>query len=159
MTALPYQFTRPFSSPIAPQRRLKERPRGGGVFRLPEILPSRRESRITILIGSFVILSALDLVLTVGHICTIGLFEDNPIIVWLAHSTGSWIAIASYKSFTVAVTSAILFRLRKYRSAEFGAWVCVLVLTLLALVWIEYLNEIRGIDPQLLAVVGGMDTD
>lgn len=96
-----------------------------------------RSRRVSVLVLSFVVLGVADLTLTLAYMHTVGLFEGNPLARALAHNGGSGV-LAGFKLATIALSSVILFALRAKRSAEMGAWVCVLAMFLVSLEWGKY---------------------
>lgn len=96
-----------------------------------------RSRRVSVLVLSFVVLGVADLALTLVYMNTIGLFEGNPLARALANGGGSAL-LASFKLGTILLSSAILVALRARRSAELGAWVCVIAMGAVSLEWGKY---------------------
>jgi len=82
-------------------------------------------------------LSAVDLAMTLGFMSTIGMFEDNPLVRWIAAATGLW-GIVALKFASVSVCAAALYRVRNHWKGEVGAWLCVAILVAVCGIWIEY---------------------
>lgn len=96
-----------------------------------------RSRRVSVLVLAFAVLGVADLTLTLAYMHTVGLFEGNPLARALAHSGGS-ATLAGFKLATIALSSTILIALRAKRSAELGAWVCVLAMFIVSLEWGKY---------------------
>lgn len=109
-----------------------------------------RESRMRRLLGVVVLLSAVDLLLTIGFMQTVGMYEANPIVHLLIEWTGSPLSVAVFKIISVACGVGVLHRLRRHRPAEIGAWVGAAVLIGVCLLWIAYAWQTAGICPSLL---------
>jgi len=94
-----------------------------------------RSRRVIILLVSIVLLSLADLLITVTNLHTVGMIEANPIAHFIVETTRSATALASYKLITVLVCITLLYRLRHCIQSEVAAWVCVVILSLLAGYW------------------------
>ena len=97
-----------------------------------------RASRVLLLLGCILILSAADLLLTIIHLQHFGLAEANPIVVFLVESFRSLWVLAAFKLATVALCLGFLFCARHHIAGEFGAWLAVIVLTVVLMVWSAY---------------------
>jgi hypothetical protein len=113
--------------------------------RTPVSPRSARPRRVVILLLSIVLLSTVDLVITVINLRTVGMIEVNPIAHYIVSTTQSATALAFYKVFTVVVCVALLYRLRHSVQCELAAWFCVVVLAALACYWGIYSD--RAHDP------------
>ena len=98
---------------------LTEQP--GIVRRLIEALSRSRSRRVMVLIIGVVVLSIGDLIVTVGHLQSVGMMEANPIAVWLIKSSDSPFALISYKLGTVGICVALLLRVREHIEGEIAA--------------------------------------
>lgn len=116
-----------------------------------------RSIRVTGLIVATALLNAMDLGLTLSHMRGAGFFEQNPIVVWLAQATDSWCAIAAYKLITVSICAGVLYRLRRHRAAELGAWICLLVLVALSIQWMRYNALINDVGVSVFLSTGVND--
>jgi hypothetical protein len=115
---------------------------------------SRRIRRMHLLLIGIVILSVLDLLLTLDHLRTNGLLEANPLVVALVESTQSVWVLVLYKSVSVGICVGVLFSLRRHRSGEIGAWCGLAVLVGLSVLWNVYEREVAEV-PQIAAVDDG----
>ena len=97
-----------------------------------------RSSRVLLLLGCILILSAADLLLTIFHLQHFGLAESNPIVVFLVESFQSLWVLAAFKLATVTLCLGFLFRARHHVAGEYGAWVATIILTIVLLVWQDY---------------------
>ena len=97
-----------------------------------------RSSRVLLLLGCILILSAADLLLTVIHLQHFGLAEANPIVIFLVQSFQSLWVLAAFKLATVTLCLGFLFRARHHVAGEYGAWVATIILTIVLLVWQDY---------------------
>ncbi|MHC4990393.1 MAG: DUF5658 family protein [Planctomycetota bacterium] len=90
------------------------------------------------------LLSAVDLLITLTHLTTTGMMEANPVAAWLIRTTGSPSMLAIYKSLTVGIPIALLFRLRHKVQAEIGSWCGLAVLIGVSLAWHGYALEFES---------------
>jgi len=105
----------------------------------------RRCERVAGVLLAVLILSVLDLALTLGCMMQGGMFEANPIVVHLAQSTQSPAIIGLFKVSTVLVGASMLFRLRRHPQAELAAWLIAIILAAVAFQWIQYLTLASGL--------------
>ncbi len=96
-----------------------------------------RARRVSVLVLAFAVLGVADLVLTMSYMGGIGLFEGNPLARALAIGGGAG-SLVAFKLLTIALSAVILFGLRTKRSAELGAWLCVVVMSVVSLEWKKY---------------------
>ena len=101
-----------------------------------------RRLRMLALLTAIVVLSAGDLVLTLGHMSTTGMYEANPLVAALARLTESSLSIANFKALTVLIGVGLLYRLRRHASAELAAWLVAAILVALSIQWNLYTAEI-----------------
>jgi hypothetical protein len=106
---------------------------------------ARRCERVCGVLLAVVVLSVLDLALTLGCMMHSGMFEANPIVVQIARSTQSPMIIGVFKISTVMIGGSVLFRLRRHAQAELAAWLIALILCAVALQWINYLTLASGL--------------
>ncbi|MCP3905510.1 MAG: hypothetical protein GY715_17935 [Planctomycetes bacterium] len=104
----------------------------------------RRARRVLVLLAAVIVLSVADLVVTIGHLQTVGLIEANPIAAWLIRTTESPWVLSAYKCLTVGVCIALLYRLRRYRECEIAAWCAVGILVAMSLLWHSYSMEMES---------------
>lgn len=110
-----------------------------------------RARRVRVLILGIVALSAADLVVTLGHLKTIGMAEANPIAAYLISSTGSAWVLSLYKFITMGVCVCLIHRLRFHRQGELAAWLAMLILTMMSIQWQRYTHQLKYHDPIQLA--------
>lgn len=101
-------------------------------------LAGTRSRRVGMLLAGVVVLSAADLIVTLTHLQTIGMFEANPLASWLIRSTHSPAALVAFKATTVGICAAVLFALRRRLAAEIAAWAAVAVLAGMCVQWYCY---------------------
>ena len=124
---------------------------GHGPCRLRDLLSSRRRpARMTRLLALIVVLSLADLLLTLGHMSTTGMFEANPLVARLALLTESGLSIVNFKALTVLVGVSLLYRLRRHGQAEVAAWLVVLILIGLSIQWALYADQMSEIGPMVV---------
>lgn len=116
-----------------------------------------RQFRMGLLLVAIVLLSLGDLVLTLGHMTTTGMFEANPLASTLATYTGSMLSIANFKGLSVLIGVGLLYRLRRHGSAELAAWLVTAILVALSIQWLLYTSEISAIGPVAMADLAGHD--
>jgi hypothetical protein len=91
-----------------------------------------------VLLGTIIVLSMIDLALTLHHLRNGGLLEDNPVIVLLIQWTQSPWVLVIHKLATLAICGGVLYRLRDRRSAEIAAWLVLGILTWVMYLWWGY---------------------
>jgi hypothetical protein len=109
-----------------------------------------RSRRVILLIAGIVLLSAADLAVTLVYARGGGMMEANPIALYLAKLTNSVWALAAYKTLTVTVCVALLFKLRKHAVSEAAAWCAVAILAGMSIMWHSYAAEVNDPDQQVL---------
>jgi len=102
-----------------------------------------RARRVMVLLGGIIVLSLADLIVTVGHLRSIGMVEANPIAAYLIRVTQSPWVLAEFKCLTVIICVALLYRLRRRIEGEVGAWCAVVILAALALLRHTYSTELE----------------
>ena len=99
-----------------------------------------RQSRVLILLVAIVVLSALDLLITLSHLQTTGMIESNPVVVFLIKTTGSAWSLAFYKAGTVAACVMLLYRARKHVQGEIASWLALMILVGVSIMWHFYME-------------------
>jgi hypothetical protein len=97
-----------------------------------------RAERVVWLLSGVILLSLVDLFLTLTYLTTVGMSEGNPIAKWLLQSTNSIWPLAIYKGLTVAICVTLLYRNRYHRQSELASWCAMLILVALAIWWNQY---------------------
>jgi hypothetical protein len=105
---------------------------------------------VNVLLSVIVVLSAIDLALTLYWMKTVGMYELNPLVAYLARATDSPLALSAFKCASVLVSSGLLFRLRNHVQAEVGAWTAALVLVALCVRWANYTHWSAQVDAQTM---------
>ncbi len=114
----------------------------------------RRAKRVDLLLVAIAGLSAVDLIVTLYYMNTVGMFEANPIVRHLAQCAHPAWAIALFKALSVMASVTPVSVLRQRATAELGAWAMVGVLVWVTVQWACYALTI---DAQALAEVGPLD--
>lgn len=112
-----------------------------------EIFP--RSTRVVLLLAAIVLMSLADLDMTLCYTRSVGMAESNP-IARLIIGTQSISAVVCFKVLTSALGVGLLFRLRRWRSAELGAWILLGVMGWLMVRWGIYnagAPEVYGVTP------------
>ncbi|MEO0511575.1 MAG: DUF5658 family protein [Planctomycetota bacterium] len=94
------------------------------------------------------LLSMTDLALTLTYVTGFGMFEANPIVVRVIGS-GSPLAMATWKMFTLGVTMLILFAYRRRWQAEVGTLLCVGVMSALLVHWQAYIADVGAMTNEM----------
>ena len=131
---------------------LAEQP--GMVRRFFRFLSADRSRRVIVLIAGVIALSIGDLIVTVGHLKTVGMMEANPIAAWLIRSTNSPLALSVYKLCTVGICAALLFKVRKHIEGEIAAWCALAILIGMSFMWHGYSQQFESPEDVHLAQVG-----
>ena len=97
-----------------------------------------RSRRVLGLIVAIIILSTVDLLITLFHLQTIGMMEVNPLAAYLIRSTGSAWALAAFKALTIAVCVTLLFCTRRDIRAEIASWLALVILIGVLVMWHFY---------------------
>ncbi|MBX3378558.1 MAG: hypothetical protein KF805_00560 [Phycisphaeraceae bacterium] len=112
---------------------------------------SWREARFLCIIIAILAMSLADLSMTLIHATSIGMQEENPIARLLMRH-GGICSICIWKGGTVAIGVFILWRVRRFRCAEVGAWVCFAILAALCFHWASYNAQISGLTSEVLSL-------
>lgn len=107
--------------------------------------------RILSALACIVLMSVADLKMTLAHVTSVGMVEENPIARFLMLYGGVWSVIA-WKVCTVWIGVWLLWRLRAHRSAELGAWFGAIALSLLCVHWSRYNAQVSSLTPEILAL-------
>jgi len=99
---------------------------------------SCRASRILVLLLGVVLLSLADLIVTMYHLCTLGMMEANPVAAYLIQATNSPWILVGFKLLTVTIAVGALWYGRDRLLAELGAWLSVAGLAFIAFAWHQY---------------------
>lgn len=108
----------------------------------------RRALRVWMLLGVIVLLSVADLYMTLAHLRSAGMGEDNPLARFVM-SYGSPVLLGAWKAACVCLACLILIVARFRHSAEIACWVCCCVLTALTIRWAHYSTEASAFTSQI----------
>lgn len=118
---------------------------------------SARSRRVVILLGGIVVLSVLDLVMTLAYLLTIGMQEANPIAAMVIESTNSALSLTCFKLLTLLIAGWCIFRIRTHTSGEAAAWVCLAILVALSIQWHFYAAHYAEPESLTMVVAGTYD--
>jgi hypothetical protein len=110
-----------------------------------------RSRRIVLLIVALVLMSIADLICTLTYLTSFGMAEVNPIARAML-AIGGTRQLILYKAFTMTVSCGCIYFVRSKRRAEFGAWVCVAVLFVLMLHWVQYNKVMDTLSPHFTTI-------
>lgn len=117
---------------------------------------ARRPYRVVLLGVLIAAMSGVDLYLTMLYLTHSGMSEGNPIArAMIAYQSPE--VLAAWKALTVALCVGILYLIRERRSAEIGAWVGALVLSVLMAQWSRYIAFKVDLAPEFHLVGGDVD--
>jgi len=102
-----------------------------------------RALRVTNLVTAATVMQVMDLALTLTFMTTAGMEELNPIALRIAQDLGS-LGLVTFKLGCMAVMAGGLLWVRHRASAELGAWVCVAVLTMLCVHWVDQIGMVAS---------------
>ncbi len=119
----------------------------------------RRARRTRFLLAVVVVLSVVDLVLTVGFMKTTGMAEANPLVRALLGVSNSAVALAVFKTLTVVTPVLIVHRFRRFRPGELAAWVSVAGLCVVVIQWVRYATFVGELDLGVLTQMAAVDAD
>ena len=107
------------------------------------------------LLTGIIVLSLVDLGVTLGYMKTVGMYEANPLVQSLTRCAYPAAAIVLLKLVCTGVSVGILHWLRDTGSARLVAWLLLGVLTWLMVHWVRYGVVISAIGPVSLEGVTG----
>ena len=96
-----------------------------------------RARRINLVLVSVVLMGLADLAYTLTYMRGSGMIEANPIARTMVE-IGSARQLVLYKLLTLTVCCGAIYFCRRTRQAEFGAWICCLVMLGLTMHWLNY---------------------
>ncbi|MFG0260432.1 MAG: DUF5658 family protein [Phycisphaerales bacterium JB041] len=100
------------------------------------------------LLAIIVVLSLLDLLLTLIHVTEIGLIEDNPVARFVLATGGPRLLIAA-KLASVGFCTGVLFWARRRGFAELAAVFGAVVLVWLTIRWGSYIQVFAGVSASM----------
>lgn len=98
---------------------------------------------------AIVLMSVADLKMTLFYVTSVGMTEVNPIARFLM-VYGGVCSIVLWKAATVACGVFILWRIRRHRVAEVGAWICCAVLAALCVHWFRYNDQVTTLATEVM---------
>jgi len=101
-------------------------------------------------------LGILDLVFTLTYMQSVGMVELNP-LARLMIGVGGVGELVRFKLLTIALSSGLLYLLRRRAGAEWCAWISLIALVALSLHWAQYARESEKLAPTLLAQSSSVD--
>lgn len=120
---------------------------GDSVWRLA----GGRDARVLCILAGVILMSLADLSMTLLHVTSVGMAEENPIARMLMRY-GGVASLCGWKAGTVAIGVFILWRTRRHVTAEIGAWICFLILGALCLHWASYNAQVSSYTAEILAM-------
>lgn len=117
---------------------------------------ANRQTRVRILLACVVVMSLVDLDLTLVYARSTGMVEQNPIARQIMSTGSAWLLVA-WKLFTVSVAVGLLYHARKHRAGELGSWLCIAVLCWLTARWLTYNDELQVLQCAATAEAVRMD--
>ena len=109
-----------------------------------------RARRVTILALAAATLGLLDLAFTLTYLRSIGMVELNPLARSMIALGGAG-QLVRFKLFTIALSSGMLYLIRRRPGAEACAWISLGVLLILSLQWVRYTRLTEELGPTLIA--------
>ncbi|MGQ0626694.1 MAG: DUF5658 family protein [Phycisphaerales bacterium] len=109
-----------------------------------EALGRMRALRVGLLILAVLLMSIMDLSLTLTYLRGPGMGEGNPIARWVMSANCGW-ALTAFKMGLVGITCIILWVARRRASGEVAAWACALILVWLTFQWKAYSDAMPGL--------------
>lgn len=107
-----------------------------------------RPVRVVALLVVMLVLSVIDLHLTLTYVSSVGMGEGNPFARWIM-DFNSPALLAGWKLGMLAAASMIFVVARGRRSSEIGCWICVAALSFVMYRWLGYIDEAHHITPAL----------
>lgn len=124
---------------------------GVAAFRLPCSLTHRlpaRPTRVALLLAIIVVLSLLDLLLTLIYVTEIGLIEDNPVARFVLATGGPRLLVAA-KLASVGFCTGVLYWARHRGFSELAAVFGAAVLIWLTIRWGSYMHVFSGVSASM----------
>ncbi len=117
---------------------------------------STRSNRVLLLALAILVMSGVDLYLTLLYVTHAGMNEMNPLARAMMSYQSAGI-LALWKAGTVLVSVGILVVIRRQRSAEIGAWGACIVLGWLMGHWAAFIDQSLWMDLEVARAVGEQD--
>lgn len=116
----------------------------------------RRARRVTVLVLATAALGLFDLAYTLTYMRSVGMVELNPLARFMIAIGGAG-QLVRFKLLSIALSSGLLYLVRRRRGAELWAWISLGALVLLSLHWVRYIDSTEQISPALLAETSMFD--
>lgn len=110
-----------------------------------------RTARMVALVSVIVVVSLIDLYLTLLYLKHGGMGESNPIARWVMGMNCEWV-LGVWKFVLVGGACGILLWARKRWTAEAAAWFCAVVMVWLGARWIKYIEIAEQTAPSIAAM-------
>ena len=94
--------------------------------------PHVRATRVLLLLGTALIVSVADLIMTLKFVTSVGMIEANPIARWIMKS-GDATSLTIFKMALTLASLGTIFYFRRKRCAEIAAWIAFAVMLALSL--------------------------
>ncbi len=109
-----------------------------------------------LLVVATALMGLADLLLTLTYVRTVGMAEANPLARWLMQFNSVGLVVA-FKLASMAICSGLILWKRRSRSAEIGAWVCLLVMALLTARWVWFIGAFSSLAQEVGVAALEMD--
>lgn len=119
-------------------------------------LARARSRRVTILVLATATLGILDLVFTLTYMQSVGMIELNPLARFMIGVGGAG-QLIRFKLLTIAMSSGLLYLLRRRPGAEWCAWFSLIALVALSLHWAQYTRMSEDLAPNFFAPSAAAD--
>lgn len=113
--------------------------------------PNFRARRVNLFLVAICFLSLADLAMTLDHMVGAGMYESNPLARFILY-WGSPATLAMFKCMTLLLGCWLLWRARRTVAGEFGAVLCMVVLTWLMVRWNHYSDQMAELTPHLAEI-------
>lgn len=108
--------------------------------------------RILLLVGVMCLMGLIDLLFTVTYVRSTGMYEMNPLARFILRH-GELGHLVAFKLGSMAVSCLAIFAARRTRKAEYGAWACVFMLSVLMVHWVNYVNNMQALSYEFLLLM------
>lgn len=118
--------------------------------------PRSRGLRVLLLVVATALMGLADLILTLTYVRSVGMAEANPLARWLMQFDSVALVVA-FKLTTMALCAGLILWRRQTRTAEVGAWVCLLVMVLLTARWVWFIGAFSSLAQEVGVAALEMD--
>ena len=120
------------------------------------IARAARSIRVMLLAFALVVMSLVDLAITLTYLKSAGLAEENP-FARIVMSHGSTELLTWWKIMTILPAVIVLLMYRKKFSAELLGWIACGILLLVSIRWIQYADATEVLAESMPALEQGAD--